>query len=82
MARCSMAGAGLGKTTELAERIAQRIRSGKCDSYRILAVTFSVKVALELRQRLSDTLSPDLVGMMAVMTLEAPGLHLLREHND
>jgi superfamily I DNA/RNA helicase len=42
----------------------------------------SVKAAHELRQRLSDTLSPDLVGMMAVMTLHAPGLRLLREHGD
>jgi DNA helicase-2/ATP-dependent DNA helicase PcrA len=77
-----MAGAGSGKTTVLAERIAQRIRSGRCDPYRMLAVTFSVKAAHELRQRLSDTLSPDLVGMMTVMTLHALGLRLLREHGD
>ena len=77
-----MAGAGSGKTTVLAERIAHRIRSGRCDPYRMLAVTFSVKAARELRQRLTDLLSPEQVGLMTVLTLHALGLRILREHGD
>ena len=40
-----MAGAGSGKTSVLAHRIAHRINSGRCDPYRTLAVAFSVRAA-------------------------------------
>ena len=42
-ALATLARAGSGKTTVLAHRIAQRIKAGRCDPYRVLVVTFSVR---------------------------------------
>ncbi len=77
-----MAGAGSGKTSVLAHRIAHRINSGCCDPYRMLAVAFSVRAARSLRERLAGLTTADAVERMSVVTLHALGLRLLREHGD
>ena len=77
-----VAGAGSGKTTVLALRIAHLVTSGRCDPFQVLAVTFSVKAAHELRDRLSDLLAPEDARRMTVCTLHALGLRMLREHGD
>nr|WP_314688333.1 ATP-dependent helicase [uncultured Bifidobacterium sp.] len=49
-----IAGAGAGKTRTVTRRIAYACASGAWDPDRVLAVTFSVKAAAELRSRLSE----------------------------
>lgn len=49
-----IAGAGSGKTTVLARRIAYRIANGAADPRHVLALTFTRQAAQELRGRLRD----------------------------
>ena len=49
---CILAGAGSGKTTTISRRIANQVVSGAFKPTEILAVTFTVKAAGELAQRL------------------------------
>ena len=73
------AGAGSGKTRVLALRVAHLINAGVCDPFNILAVTFSVRAARELRDRLAELVKPDWVRLMTACTLHALGLRMLRE---
>jgi DNA helicase-2/ATP-dependent DNA helicase PcrA len=50
---CILAGAGAGKTTVLARRIAHRVASGSADAAHVLALTFTRKAATELTARLA-----------------------------
>jgi DNA helicase II / ATP-dependent DNA helicase PcrA len=47
-----VAGAGTGKTTTIARRVAYQVATGAFRPYQILAVTFTEKAAGELRERL------------------------------
>jgi len=76
------AGAGSGKTTVLAKRIAHLIINGSCDPFQMLVVTFSVKASRELRDRLEQLLPANQVRPMTVCTLHALGLRMLREYGD
>src|SRR5947209_10432420 len=51
-----IAGPGAGKTRTLTNRIAHLLTTGKAQPSEILAVTFSVRAAGELRLRLADLL--------------------------
>src|SRR3954470_6178053 len=51
-----VAGPGAGKTRTIAHRIAYLLATGQSQPWEILAVTFSVRAAGELRLRLTDLL--------------------------
>ena len=76
------AGAGSGKTRVLAHRVAHLVNTGVCDPFNILVVTFSVRAARELRERLADLVEPASAKLMMVCTLHALGLRMLRESGD
>ncbi len=75
------AGAGAGKTSVLAHRIAHLVTQGS-NPFEILVVTFSVKAARELRSRLEDLISLEQARAITVCTLHALGLRMLREYGD
>ena len=50
---CILAGAGTGKTTTIARRIAYQVASGVFEPTQIMAVTFTDKAGGELRARLA-----------------------------
>ena len=52
---CILAGAGTGKTTTIAHRIANQVATGAFRADEILAVTFTDKAAGELRARVGGS---------------------------
>src|SRR5215207_11471250 len=61
-----VAGPGTGKTRTLTHRVAYLLATGAASAREILAVTFSVRAAGELRLRLADLLGEDLArGVLA-----------------
>ncbi len=70
-----IAGAGAGKTRTVTRRIAHACASGAWDASRVLAVTFSVKAAAEMRVRLSSLGVGDQVK---AATFHSAALHQLR----
>ncbi len=75
-----VAGPGAGKTRTLTHRVAYLLATGVADPGEILAVTFSVRAAGELRLRLADLLDePTARGMLAA-TFHSVCARLLREH--
>lgn len=84
---CVVAGAGTGKTRALTERIVHRLREGKLDLSRLLAITFTEKAAAEMKQRLARALADEgradaaqAVERAAISTVHAFCARLLREH--
>ena len=54
------AAAGTGKTTSLVTRAVALLRSGRCDVSSLAAITFTVKAAAQLRERLHAALEKEL----------------------
>lgn len=71
-----IAGAGAGKTRTITHRIAYGIATREWNASQVLAVTFSVKAATEMRQRLNSLHVP--AGVRAA-TFHSAALHQLRE---
>jgi DNA helicase II / ATP-dependent DNA helicase PcrA len=69
-----VAGAGTGKTTVLARRVAHLIRSGEAKPDEILAVTYTRNGAAELVTRAGGVLYPDLEPQLAAARLLSSGL--------
>src|SRR3954451_11760690 len=63
-----LAGPGAGKTKTLTHRVARLLATGLAQPWEILAVTFSVRAAGELRLRLADLLR----GQQARARTDAP----------
>lgn len=71
-----MAGPGTGKTKTLTARIAYLLQKG-VDPQRILALTFTVKAAEEMRQRVTALMN----GAPPISTFHALGYRILNEAN-
>jgi DNA helicase II / ATP-dependent DNA helicase PcrA len=74
-----VAGAGTGKTTVLARRIAYLIATRRARPEEILALTFTDKAALEMEERV-DVLVPYGYAAVRIATFHAFGDWILREH--
>src|SRR5450755_4257270 len=75
-----LAGPGAGKTRTLTHRVAYLLASGRAQPWEILAVTFSVRAAGELRLRLADLLGETIARGVTAATFHSVCARLLREH--
>src|SRR5690349_15781116 len=75
-----VAGPGTGKTRTLTHRIAHLLATGAAKPAEILAVTFSVRAAGELRLRLADLLGEDTARGVLAATFHSVCGRLVREH--
>jgi DNA helicase II / ATP-dependent DNA helicase PcrA len=75
-----LAGPGAGKTRTLTHRAAYLLASGRARPWEILAVTFSVRAAGELRLRLADLLGETVARGVTAATFHSVCARLLREH--
>jgi DNA helicase-2/ATP-dependent DNA helicase PcrA len=75
-----LAGPGAGKTRTITHRIAHLLSCGQAQPWEILAVTFSVRAAGELRLRLADLLGEEQARGVTAATFHAVCARMLREH--
>ena len=74
-----VAGAGTGKTTVIAQRIAYLIEEGKAGSEEILALTFTEKAAGEMAERV-ESLLPYGYFDLWISTFHSFAERILKEH--
>src|SRR5512132_2568746 len=75
-----VAGPGTGKTRTLTHRVAHLLATGQATPREILAVTFSVRAAGELRLRLADLLGEHQARGVTAATFHSICARILREH--
>jgi len=75
-----LAGPGTGKTRVLTHRLAWLLLGGEVSPEQVLAVTFTIKAAGELRSRLANLVGPELAARLAVGTFHSLCLELLCAH--
>ncbi|MBE8220962.1 MAG: UvrD-helicase domain-containing protein [Alphaproteobacteria bacterium] len=75
-----LAGAGTGKTRALSTRIAYKIATGQAYPSQVLAVTFTNKAALEMRQRIGSLLGSAVEEMPWLGTFHSLSSRILRRH--
>ncbi|HWD69432.1 MAG TPA: UvrD-helicase domain-containing protein, partial [Solirubrobacteraceae bacterium] len=75
-----LAGPGAGKTRTLTRRAGYLLATGRARPSEILAVTFSVRAAGELRLRLADLLGEAVARGVTAATFHSVCARLLREH--
>jgi len=76
-----LSGAGTGKTKVLTTRLANLIYKSLAKTNEILAVTFTNKAALEMKQRVEKILNIPVEGMF-IGTFHSIGVRFLRKHSD
>lgn len=76
-----LAGPGTGKTRVITRRVAHLIRERGVRPESVLAVTFTVKAAGELRSRLIDLIGPD-ADVVQAYTLHGLGYRIVRRFGD
>lgn len=74
-----LAGAGTGKTRVLIARLVNILRQNKAYPSQILAVTFTNKAALEMKERTASLLGRSLEGLW-LGTFHSIGVRILRRH--
>ena len=74
------AGPGSGKTRTLTARIAALLAEGRARPREILALTFTVRAAEEMRVRLTALLGAEVAGDITIATFHALGARILRAH--
>ncbi len=77
-----LAGPGTGKTRVITHRIAHLIEARGVEPEKIVALTFSVKAAGEMRERLAERCEPGVADRVNVHTLHGFGLRLLQRFGD
>jgi DNA helicase-2/ATP-dependent DNA helicase PcrA len=75
-----LAGAGTGKTRVLTTRLAHLVKSGKSYPSQILAVTFTNKAALEMKDRVVHLLEGVSRDTLVIGTFHALAARMLRRH--
>jgi DNA helicase II / ATP-dependent DNA helicase PcrA len=75
-----LAGAGTGKTRVLTVRIAHILATGRARPSEILAVTFTNKVAREMKARVGEIVGGVVEGMPWLGTFHSIGVKILRRH--
>ena len=73
-----LAGAGSGKTSVLAHRIAYLISSGRAEPEQILGLTFTNKAAGEMRERVAKITSPQIAKRVLLTTFHSFCMQILR----
>jgi DNA helicase-2/ATP-dependent DNA helicase PcrA len=76
------AGPGAGKTRTITHRIAHLLATERARPAQILAVTFTVAAAAQMRGRLAQMLGIDAIGGLTVATFHSVCARLLRTHAD
>jgi len=76
------AGPGAGKTRTITHRIAHLLATERAQSTQILAVTFTVAAAAQMRERLAQMLGIAAIGGLTVATFHSVCARLLRTHAD
>ena len=74
-----LAGAGSGKTKVLTTKIAYLIEELQISPYEILAITFTNKAALEMKQRVTNMIG-EIAKNIQISTFHSFGLKILREN--
>lgn len=77
-----LAGAGTGKTRVLTTRLSHLLNSGKAYPSQILAVTFTNKAALEMKERISAMMGGRPVEGWWLGTFHSLAARMLRRHAD
>ena len=75
-----LAGAGSGKTRVIAQKIIHILHKCDADPRQIVAVSFTNKAAREMRERLSQVLDKNVMGLLTVSTFHRFGMNVLRQH--
>jgi len=75
-----LAGAGTGKTRVLTTRLAHILATGRAYPGQILAVTFTNKAALEMKERVGSIIGDAVESMYWLGTFHAIGVKILRQH--
>jgi DNA helicase-2/ATP-dependent DNA helicase PcrA len=77
-----LAGPGTGKTRTIVHRVAHMVQNRGIEPESIVALTFTVKAAAQLRERLADIVGPLAAERIVVSTIHGFGRRIVRRFGD